>query len=94
MIHEQIQKCKNGEFEDELVETTKKMLVNALNSSLDEMSSMIGYTFTNALLKRKYSIEENIQGVLNVTKQDCVEVFKKMEHMATFICESLGEAYE
>ena len=79
-------KCKNGEFTDEMLETTKTMLVNALLSSLDEMSSIVGYNLGNSILRRNYPIEENIQNVMNVTKEDCIEVFKKMKHIATYVC--------
>ena len=79
LIDEQLKKCQNGEFSDEMLNTTKRMLVNALLSSLDEMSSIVGYNLGNSILKRNYPIEENIQNVMNVTKEDCTRVFKKMK---------------
>ena len=94
LIQEQIQRCKQGDISDELLETTKKMLVGALMNSLDEMSSIIGYQLGNSILKRKYPIEENIQAVSAVTKDDVVKVFQKMTHVATFICASKEKAYE
>lgn len=94
LIDEQLMKCKNGEFSDEMLETTKRMLVNALLSSLDEMSSIIGYNLGNMILERDYPIEENIKNVMSVTKEDCLEVFKKMEHMATYVCMSKEDINE
>lgn len=86
LINEQLKKCQNGEFSDELLETTKKMLMNGLLSSLDEMSSIIGYNLGNSILNRNYSIEENIKNVMSVTREDCIRVFNQIKHMATYIC--------
>lgn len=94
LIDEQLQKCQNGEFSDELLDTTKRMLVNALLSSLDEMSSIVGYNLGNSILRRNYPIEENIQNVMKVTKEDCIKVFKKMKHMATYVCMSKEDINE
>lgn len=94
LIDEQLKKCQNGEFSDEMLNTTKRMLVNALLSSLDEMSSIVGYNLGNSILKRNYPIEENIQNVMNVTKEDCTRVFKKMKHMATYVCMSKEDINE
>lgn len=86
LIRKQLKRCQTGDFSDEMLETTKNMLVNALIASLDDMSSIIGYNLGNSILKREYTIEENIQNVMNVTKEECIEVFNKMKHMATYIC--------
>lgn len=94
LINEQIKKCQNGEFSDEMLDTTKRMLVNALLSSLDEMSSIVGYNLGNSILKRNYPIEDNIQNVMNVTKEDCMKVFNKMKHMATYVCMSKEDINE
>ncbi len=94
LIDEQLKKCQNGEFSDEMLDTTKRMLVNALLSSLDEMSSIVGYNLGNSILRRNYPIEENIQNVMNVTKEDCTRVFNKMKHMATYVCMSKEDINE
>lgn len=94
LIDEQLKKCQNGEFSDEMLDTTKRMLVNALLSSLDEMSSIVGYNLGNSILNRNYPIEENIQNVMNVSKEDCVQVFNKMKHMATYVCMSKEDVNE
>ena len=94
LILEQLDKCKQGEFDDELLDTTKIMLVNALKNSLDEMSSIIGYAFTNSLLKRNYPIEKNIEDVMNVTKEDCIEIFNRIQYLGTYVCQSKEDNYE
>lgn len=94
LIQKQIERCKQGDISDDLLETTKKMLIGALMNSLDEMSSIIGYQLGNSILKRNYPIEENIRSVSAVTKEDVVKVFQKMTHVATFICASKEKAYE
>lgn len=94
LIQQQIKRCQDGDFSEELLQTTKKMLINGLLSSLDEMSSIVGYNLGNSILNREYTIEENIQNVEKVTKEDCIRVFNKMKHMATYICASEGDMNE
>lgn len=94
LILEQLQKCQNGEFNEELLDTTKMMLVNALKNSLDEMSSIVGYAFTNSLLNRNYPIEKNIEDVMNVTKEDCIEIFNRMKYLGAYVCQSEEYDYE
>lgn len=88
LIDQQLRKCQKGDISLELLETTKQMLINSLKTSLDEMGSILGYNLNNALLKRKYSIEKNIEDIQGVTIDDCVKVFNKFEKAACFICES------
>ena len=91
LINTLLDKCKNGEFDDDLLEITKQMLINTLNSSLDDMSSIIGYAFTNNLLERNFPIEKNIESIMKVTKENCINVFKKMKHLGTYVCKSKEE---
>ena len=85
LIREQFIKCKNGEFDEELINVTKKMLINALNSSLDEMSSMISYAYNNSILQRELSIEENIACIAAVSKEDIMKVFASWIEVLTFV---------
>ncbi len=94
LILEQLQKCQNGEFDEELLDTTKMMLVNALKNSLDEMSSILGYALTNSLLNRNYPIEKNIEDVMKVSKEDCIEIFNRMKYLGTYVCQSEECDYE
>lgn len=85
LIEEQINKCKKEEYSDELIQITKSMLINALQSSLDEASSLIGYAYSNMLLNREYSIDENIQAVKQVTREDLKAVFDKLTYVTGFV---------
>ncbi|MGN1344475.1 MAG: EF-P 5-aminopentanol modification-associated protein YfmF [Traorella sp.] len=94
IIHQQLIRCQNGEFDEELIKTTKKMIINGLTSSLDEMSSIMGYSLTNSLLNRTLTIDENMNQIMRITKEDCIKVFNKMKHMGTYICYSRENYYE
>ena len=85
LIKEQIEYCKDGNYSDELIDVTKTMLVNSLQTSLDESSSLIGYAYSNALLRREYPIEKNIQDVLDVTREQLTEVFNKIKYAGSFV---------
>lgn len=88
LINEQIKRCQDGDISDELLSTTKQMLINALNNSCDDMSSIMAYNLGNSILKRDYTISQNIEDVSRVTIEDCISVFKKMKMIATFVLES------
>lgn len=94
LIEEQIERCKKGDFSEELVETTKKMLVSSLKNSQDEMSSILGYALNNRILKRDYPMDKNIEEIMKVTKDDCIKVFNKMKHLSTYITAGGKESYE
>lgn len=85
LINEQIERCKKGDFDDQLIDITKTMLVNGLQISLDEPSSLIGYAYSNALLSREYTIENNIQDVLSVTKEQLITVFNMIKPAGGFV---------
>ena len=50
LIKEQFERCKKGEFSDELISVTKKMIINSLKASRDDMNS-ISNVSKEAILK-------------------------------------------
>lgn len=85
LIQAQIQRCQDGDFDEEMIATCKKMQINSLTSSLDEMGSIVGYAITNQLLNREQSIAENIQRIKDVTPDQIKQAFKKMQLITTFV---------
>lgn len=85
LIKEQFNRCQNGDFSDELIDVTKKMIVNSLKTSRDDMNSIISYAYNNSLLERELTIEENIDRISNVSKESIVEAFNSCELLTTVV---------
>lgn len=85
LIDEQVQRCKAGDFDESLIQTTKQMMIHALQASLDEMNSILGFAVSNSILKRQRTIAEQIAAIEAVKKEDVVEAFQHFEKQATFI---------
>ena len=85
LIDEQLEKCRNGEYDDELIVTTKRMLINGLKAGMDSMNGVLSYTYNNCLLNREYSIDENIEQIKKVSREDLNSVFEKMKKLNTFV---------
>lgn len=85
LVKEQLKRCQNGEFSDELMEMTKKMMINGLKTSLDDMNSIAAYAYNNSLLNRNLSIEENIERIHSVKREDVLKVFNQLQLVTTFV---------
>lgn len=85
LIDEQMERCKKGDFDETLIHTTKQMMIHALQASLDEMNSILGFAVSNSILKRQRTIQDQIKAIEDVTKEDIVEAFHRFSKQATFV---------
>lgn len=79
LVNKQFKRIVDGDFDEELLQTTKKMYINSLRSAMDNQKSIIGYDYRVALLGNKRSVEQTIEAIKRVTKEEIVEAFKKIE---------------
>ena len=75
-IKEQLEDMKNGNFTDEDIENSKKVIISTIKSIDDEQDTEITYFFGQELTDNKTSLEEYMQEVEKVTKENIVEVAK------------------
>ena len=94
LIKEQFERCKKGEFSDELISVTNKMIINSLKASRDDMNSMMSYAYNNSLLNRELTIEENIERISNVSKEAILKAFNACELLATVVLTGKEKAHE
>ncbi|NCC54093.1 MAG: insulinase family protein [Erysipelotrichia bacterium] len=85
LIEEQYQCMRDGNFEDELIEVSKKMIVNSLLSSNDDMDSILALEYRNILLKQKENLSQVIAGIQSVSKQDIIRVMQKCQYVTSYI---------
>ena len=74
IIRKQLEDMKNGVFTDEDIENAKKGIISGIKSIDDEQDTEITYFFGQELTNTKTSIEQYIEKIQKVTKQDIIKV--------------------
>jgi predicted Zn-dependent peptidase len=74
LIKQQIDEMKNGEFTDEDIANAKKGIISTIKTIDDEQDTGITYYFGQELSKSNISVEEYIDKIENVNKQDIMHI--------------------
>lgn len=74
IIRKQLEDMKNGVFTDEDIENAKKGIISAIKSIDDEQDTEITYFFGQELTDTKTSLEEYMEKVQKVSKEDIIKV--------------------
>ena len=73
-IKEQLEDMKNGNFTDEDIENSKKVIISTIKSIDDEQDTEITYFLGQELTDNKTSLKEYMQEVENVTRDNIVDI--------------------
>lgn len=84
LILKQLDDIKNGEISEEEVKDAKSYLTNSYKSFYDDQSSIINFDMGQTLLNNEDSIDECIDKINSVTKDDIVEIAQKLELQLTY----------
>lgn len=79
VIKEQLKNIEDGNFEEKDIENAKKYLISSIQSIETEQDTQIVYYIGHELSKVDYSIEEYIQKIEKVTKQEIIDFAKTMK---------------
>lgn len=74
LIKQQIEDMKNGEFTEEDIENAKKGILATIKTIDDEQATGITYYFGQELSGNEVSIEEYMQKIEKVTKEDIMHI--------------------
>lgn len=85
LILEQLERLKKGDFEDELLEQNKNNLISSYISRLDSQTSALLRTQSAALTGINVTVEEWLDNLQSVTKDDVMKVAKMVELQATYM---------
>lgn len=88
LILKQFERLKSGDFDIELFEITKTMIINSLLATKDNMQSLLALEYQNAILKEHFTVDDLVNKIQAVTKKDVVDVIQKSVHAYTFILTS------
>lgn len=78
LIRQQIDDMKNGEFSEDDIENAKKGIIATIKTIDDEQDTGITYYFGQELSESDISIEEYIDRINKVSKEDIVNVAKNV----------------
>ena len=79
LIKEQLKDMKNGEFTEEEVENAKKAIISSIKTIDDEQDTSITYYFGQEMSQNQNSVEDYIERIGKVTKEDVIQVANKVE---------------
>ncbi len=74
LIKDQLEQIKNGDFLEEEVENAKKLIISTLESIPESQDSEITYYFSQELASEKISIDEYINNIRKVSKNDVLTI--------------------
>ena len=73
---------KNGIFTNEDIENAKKGIISSIKSIDDEQDTEITYFFGQELTNNKITLEEYIQKIQNISKENIIKI-AKLTHINT-----------
>ena len=79
IIKEQLNQMYNGDFSEEDIESAKQLIYASLKSIPDTQDSELTYYFAQELSEKFVSLEENIEKIKQVTKEQILEIAKKVQ---------------
>ncbi len=78
IINEQIEAMKNGDFSEQDIQNSKSNIISTIKFIPDEQDTEITYYFGQVLSNIPLSLEEYIQKIENVTKQQIIDLANKI----------------
>ncbi|MCI5772971.1 MAG: insulinase family protein [Erysipelotrichaceae bacterium] len=85
LIAQQLQRIKDGDFPDELLETTKQMYINNYAQSEDSVASILWNMFRESIIHDDRSTAKIINDMQQVTKESIMAAFKDVELKVTYV---------
>ncbi|WP_040205046.1 EF-P 5-aminopentanol modification-associated protein YfmF [Neobacillus jeddahensis] len=79
IIHEQMEAMKKGDFTDQELEQTKAVIQNQIMETVDTARGLTEILYHNVVAEANISLDTWLSEMLKVTKEEIVEVAKKIE---------------
>ncbi len=74
LIKQQIEEMKQGQFSEEEIQNIKQGIIDTIKTIKDEQDTQISYYFSQELSQEDVSIDEYIDRIQQVTKDDIIKV--------------------
>lgn len=79
IIRKQIEDMENGDFTNEDIENTKKVIISSIKAIDDEQDTSIMYFFGQELSNLQDEIPQYIEKIQNVTREQIINIAKKIK---------------
>ena len=79
IIKKQLKDMEDGNFSDEDITNAKKSIISTIKSIDDEQDTEITYFFGQQLSNERISIDEYIEKIQNVTKENIIKIAKSLK---------------
>ncbi|MEC1377574.1 pitrilysin family protein [Heyndrickxia oleronia] len=79
IIREQMDAMKKGDFTDQEIEQTKAVINNQLLETTDTSRGLVEILYHNVIANQNFTVDDWIQGINKISKQDIIDVAKKIE---------------
>ena len=79
IIKAQIEDMKNGKFTDIDIKNAKELIIASFKAMQDEQDSEISFYFGREIQHESTDIEKQIKEILEITKEDIVDVAKQVQ---------------
>jgi len=90
LIEKSLSGISKGKFDDDKLESSKKTLISAVESSLDNPISIINNYYAKVLVDA-LDVNEKIEKIKNVSKDDIIAVSRKIAVHTIFLLEASDE---
>jgi predicted Zn-dependent peptidase len=90
LIEKSLNSIERGKFDIEKLESSKSTLISAIESSLDNPVSIIGNYYAKVLVDA-LDVNEKIEKIKNVSREDIINVSKKINLHTIFLLEATNE---
>ena len=94
IIRKQLEDMKNGVFTDEDIENAKKGIISGIKAIDDEQDTQITYYFGQELTGGKTSLEDYMQKIEKVSKEDIIKVANSISINTVYFLKDNGSAKE
>ncbi|PAB58817.1 EF-P 5-aminopentanol modification-associated protein YfmF [Anaeromicrobium sediminis] len=91
VIEEQIDSMKNGDFNEEDIISAKNSIITSVRSMTDSAGMLSDFYYTQSISKTDDSIEEIIEKIRRVTKEEIIEVANKIKLDTIYFLKNKGE---
>lgn len=79
IIFEQVDKLKNGDFDDQTMHMAKLKILNDLREDADSISSLANKAYNDNMLGRKFDLQFGLKEIEEVSREDVIRCANKMK---------------
>jgi predicted Zn-dependent peptidase len=90
IIREQMEAMKAGDFTEQEIEQTKAVIENQMLETMDTARGMVEVLYHNVVSEQKVNLDDWLNGMSKTTKEEIVEVAKKVQLDTIYFLTGLG----